>query len=174
MRTIRSLALLAAATGSCSLLACVIVDDSSYHRGPSHPPVVERDEGHGPPPWAPAHGYRRKHERAYQSRPDTVDLVFDSGLGVYVVVGIPNYYYWDGVYLRIDSGRWYRAPYLDARWAPCPVDSLPGNLRSKPVKRYNGPPTDRSYDSKSRGKSEDRGHAKGKGKGRGHDHDDEQ
>ena len=167
MRTVRSLAWIAAAVGSCSLLACVILDDSSYRGGPSHPPVVERDEGHGPPPWAPAQGYRRRHERAYQSRADTVDLVFDSALGVYIVVGIPNYYYWDGVYLRLDAGRWYRAPYLDARWAPCPAESLPGSLRSKPVRKSFGPPTDRSYESRGRGKSEDRGH------GRGHDRDDD-
>ena len=120
------------------------------------------------PPWAPAHGYRHKHQHAYQHRESTVDLVFDSGLGVYVVVGLPNYYYWDGGYLRIDSGRWYRAPYLDARWAPCPVESLPGNLRSKPIKRYNGPPTERSYE-KSRRKGRDHG----KGHGRGHDRDDD-
>ena len=138
MRTVRSLGLLVAAAGSCSLLACVIVDDSSYRRGPSHPPVVERDEGHGPPPWAPAHGYRRKHERAYQSRPDTVDLVFDSRIGVYVVVGIPNYYYWNGTYIRLNAGSWYRAPYLDGRWALCPDTELPGNLHSKSAKNKKG------------------------------------
>jgi len=71
-------------------------------------------------------------------------------LGVYVVVGIPNYYYWNGVYLRLNSGQWSRAPYLDARWTPCPGDELPGNLRSKPSKGNKG---------------------KGHGKTKGHDRD---
>src|SRR6185436_17933605 len=97
--------------------------------------------------------------------------------GVYVVVGIPNYYYWDGGYLRIDAGRWYRAPYLDARWTPCPVESLPVNLRSKPVKRYSGPPgrSYESYENKGRGKGRDRDrdHDHGKGHCRGHDRDDD-
>jgi hypothetical protein len=178
MGWLRGFALLSAAAGCGSLLACGPVHSVTIGRGgppPEGPPVVVREGGdHGPPPWAPAHGYRRKHQRAYQSHPDTVDMVFDSGLGVYVVVGIPNYYYWDGVYLRIDAGnRWYRAPYLDARWDPCPPDALPGYLREKSIKKYNGPPKGR-WAVRDRDDDE-QGHGKGKGhgRGRGHGHDDE-
>ncbi len=104
MRLVRSISLLVAAAGCGSLLACGPVHSVTVGRGgppPSGPPVVvDEGHGHGPPPWAPAHGYRRNHQRAYQHRDATVDLAFDSGLGVYVVVGLPNYYYWDGFYLR--------------------------------------------------------------------------
>ncbi|TMA34498.1 MAG: hypothetical protein E6J87_06765 [Deltaproteobacteria bacterium] len=176
MRFVRSLAL-AAAAASCvgSLTACGPVNSITIGRGgppypgPSHPPVVVDDDGddQGPPPWAPAHGYRRKHQRAYQSREQTVDLVFDSNVGVYVVVGIPNYYYWNGVYLRIDSGSWWQAPYLDARWAPCVSAELPAGLRYKQIKKYQGPPKGHRQD-------EDHGRGRGHGHGHGHDDDDEQ
>ena len=155
MRFVRSISLLVAAAGCGGLLACSPVHSVAIGQGGpprSGPPVVREGERHGPPPWAPAHGYRRKHQRAYQYRQDTVDLVFDSGLGVYIVVGIPNYYYWNGVYIRLNSGQWSRAPYLDARWVPCPFDELPGNLRSKP---YKG--------------KKSKGHAKAKGRNKGDD-----
>lgn len=156
MRFVRPISLLIAAAGCASLLACVPGHSVTIgHRGPGPegPPVVHEGPGHGPPPWAPAHGYRHKHQRAYQSRESTVDLVFDSGLGVYAVVGIPNSYYWNGMYLRISSGQWMRAPYLDAAWAPCPPDAVPSGLRTKAAKANSG-----------KGKS----NAKSKGKGHGH------
>jgi len=140
MRWVRSISLLALAAGCGGLLACGPVHSVTVgrDRAPrSEPPIAREGNGHGPPPWAPAHGYR-KHQRAYQHRANTVDLVFDSGLGVYVVVGIPNYYYWNGTYIRLNAGSWYRAPYLDGRWALCPASELPGNLHSKSAKAKKG------------------------------------
>jgi len=169
MRFVRTISLLVAAAGCGGLLACGPVHSVTVGRGgppPSEPPVVVRESGgNGPPPWAPAHGYRQKHQRAYQHRESTVDLVFDSGLGVYLVVGIPNYYYWNGTYVRLNAGAWSRAPYLDAQWAPCPADELPGNLRWKQAKA-----------DKQRGKGHGNGNGNGNGWRRGHDHgdDDEQ
>jgi hypothetical protein len=152
MRFVRSMSLLLAAAGCASLIACGPVHSVTIgQRDPGPGPVVHEEPGHGPPPWAPAHGYRHKHQRAYQSREGSVDLVFDSGLGVYAVVGIPNSYYWDGMYLRISGGEWMRAPYLDAHWAPCPSDAVPSGLRSKAAKANSG-----------------KGHGKSKGKGHGH------
>src|SRR5262249_44447256 len=81
-----------------------------------------------------------------------------------------NYYYWDGAYLRLEAGHWWRAQYLDASWTPCPAEALPGNLRSKPVTRYRGPPRDHRADW-----DHDRGYGHGRGHGHGHDDDaDEQ
>src|SRR5262245_11687981 len=100
MSVVRSISLLFAVASCGSLLACGPVHSVTVGRGgppPDGPPVIVREGGaHGPPPWAPAHGHRRHHQRAYQHRDATVDMVFDSGLGVYVVVGLPNYYYWNG------------------------------------------------------------------------------
>jgi hypothetical protein len=55
-----------------------------------------------------------------------------------MVVGLPNYYYWDGFYLRLDAGRWVQASYLDAQWAPCPAERVPGGLRAKASGKSNG------------------------------------
>jgi len=52
-----------------------------------------------------------------------------------MVVGLPNYYYWDGFYLRLDAGRWVQASYLDAQWAPCPADRVPGGAPRPPANR---------------------------------------
>jgi hypothetical protein len=110
---------------SLALLGCahggsVTVGNGEPHarRGPGH--------GHGPPPHAPAHGYRAKHGPG-----DSVQLVFDSRLGVYVVVDLPDHYFWDGFYLRVEDGRWYASVSLDGGWEPRSVKSLPPGLRKK-------------------------------------------
>jgi hypothetical protein len=154
-RCARTLSLFAAAAACSSLLACVPGHSVTIGRrapAPAGPPIVREDPGNGPPPWAPAHGYRHKHQHAYRSRPDTVDLVFDSGLGVYAVVGIPNYYYWNGVYIRISGDQWWRAPYLDASWEPCDEDALPGKLR------YTSHDDDKGHGKKGHGKHKGKGH----------------
>lgn len=46
-----------------------------------------------PPLHAPAHGNRHSYG-------DGIELVFDSGLGLYVVSGRPHYYFQDGWYWR--------------------------------------------------------------------------
>jgi hypothetical protein len=71
-----------------------------HHRG-----QVVREPG--PPPWAPAHGYRHKHAQG-------MELVYDAQLGVYVVVGR------DGLYFRHD--RFYRR--------------LPPGLRKQHAKKH--------------------------------------
>jgi hypothetical protein len=156
MSVVRSISLIFAVASCGSLLACGPVHSVTVGRGgppPDGPPVVVREGGaHAPPPWAPAHGHRRHHQRAYQHRDATVDLVFDSGLGVYVVVGLPNYYYWNGLYLRLDAGRWVQAPYIDARWAPCPADRIPGGLRAR-------------AEESGRGNDDDQGNGHGHGRG---------
>ncbi|MEW6441355.1 MAG: hypothetical protein AB1640_10520 [bacterium] len=65
--TVRILTLLAAV----SLLAACPITGGSFgiHWGNEtaevHPPVVDGSEGKGPPPHAPAHGYRAKHSYRY-------------------------------------------------------------------------------------------------------------
>lgn len=81
----------------------------------------------GPPPHAPAHGHRHKHRDGGRD----VELVFDSGLGVYVVLGFPDRYYWDGRYLRIDGDQWFASARLDGGWQPASVSALPAGLRGK-------------------------------------------
>jgi hypothetical protein len=56
-------------------------------------------------------------------------LVFASDLGVYIVVGVPNHYYWNGYYLRIDGDQWYASVNLDSGWKLRSDDSLPPGMK---------------------------------------------
>ncbi|HEY8156536.1 MAG TPA: hypothetical protein VII72_20580 [Myxococcota bacterium] len=79
--------------------------------------------GQGPPPHAPAHGYRAK-------TPQGAEVVFDKGLGVYVVVGQPGAYFWGEFYYRQEGGgRWERCDRLDGDWVGIVEASLPPGLR---------------------------------------------
>ena len=91
---------------------CVVLDAPG-----SHPHFS------GPPPHAPAHGYRRNH----QGR----DLVFDSELGVYAVVGLSNVWFLDGSYFRIRGDRWEISGGTGGPWRVCAADAVPGRLYAK-------------------------------------------
>ena len=88
---------------------------------------TDRAVRNGPPPHAPAHGYRHKQRNQGQD----LDLVFDSNLGVYVVLSVPNHYYWNGYYLRIDGSQWYASTNIDSGWALRGDDSLPPGLKKQ-------------------------------------------
>lgn len=80
--------------------------------------------GHGPPAHARAHGYRRKQVAG-------VELVFDSGMGVYVAVGMPGYYYHEGNFYRLSGNRWEISVQPDSGWAFVADESLPPGLQKK-------------------------------------------
>ncbi|MFP3928199.1 MAG: hypothetical protein ACLFUE_09235 [Desulfobacteraceae bacterium] len=77
----------------------------------------ERVERHGPPPWAPAHGYRAKHRYRYYP---SCQVYYDEGRGVYfymrqggwqVSVSLPSHLRLqarDYVTLEMDTDRPYR------------------------------------------------------------------
>jgi hypothetical protein len=92
------------------------------------PSVHSRD--HGPPPHAPAHGVRRQQHR------DGVELAFDSGLGVHVVVNRPDYYWYTDRYLRWVAGEWSVSSRLDGHWAVVSIDAVPAGLVSKHSKHH--------------------------------------
>ena len=82
-----------------------------------------RKRGHGPPPHAPAHGYRHKQHG--------VELVYDSGRGVYVVVELPNHFYFKGHYYRHRETQWEVGVHIDGPWELVSEKSLPPGLRGK-------------------------------------------
>jgi hypothetical protein len=83
----------------------------------------EIKENHtGPPPHAPAHGYRHKH-------PDGEKLVYKSDIGVYVVVGYPDYYFHKNKYYRSNKGSWEVSFNIKRDWAPVSDKKLPSGLR---------------------------------------------
>ncbi len=96
-------------------------------------PLEDKPKVHGkhakkerPPPWAPAHGYRRKHHKH--------DLVFDAKIGVYVVVDLlGHYFYRDRFYKRVD-GQWWTAARITSGWTVVGADGIPPGLRGTKLK----------------------------------------
>ncbi|UCF15904.1 MAG: hypothetical protein JSW59_00295 [Phycisphaerales bacterium] len=127
-------------TSVCVLLVTASCSSTHVH----HPPG--RGIGHGPPPHAPAHGHRRKHVAG-------VEVVFDTGRGLYVVIGYPDHYYHDGYFYRLTGGVWEMSLKIDGGWARVSGKPLPPGLR----KKGNG------Y---SNGKSKNQGISAAKGKGK--------
>ena len=80
--------------------------------------------GNGPPAHAPAHGYRRKHVAG-------LELVFDSSLGLYVVVGNPDLYYCDGYFYRLRGTIWEISLYPDRGWQGAHGKPIPKGLQNK-------------------------------------------
>ena len=106
-----------------SSAGCLVVDGG--HRGPPPPRAA------GPPPHAPAHGYRHQHHGH--------DLVFDSALGVYVVVGLPELWFLDGRYFRWYGERWEVGAEVGGPWRAARLESVPVKLRGK-RHPHGGPP----------------------------------
>ena len=128
-----------------SIILLMTASCSSYR---AHPEPVIITNGSGPPAHAPAHGYRRKHVQG-------VEVVFDSGLGVYVVVGLTDHYYHDGYFFRLRSGIWESCPQPDGHWKVVSANSLPIGLQAKAKVNSN---------SNNRGRGKGNGKAKGKNK----------
>jgi len=75
----------------------------------------------GPPPHAPAHGYRHKH--------GNVVLVYHSDIDVYVVDGRKGYYFHEGDFYRTHKGEWQVSVRFDGPWKPISESKLPKGLR---------------------------------------------
>jgi len=127
------------------LLATLLVASAFTMTGCAIYPAQHYSTGYGPPPHAPAHGYRHKH--------DNHDLVYDSGLGVYLVSGYPGYYFQDNSYYRHDNDGWYYSKQVDRDWQQYRQDRLPPGL----AKKYQGNDWDRGHD-KDRKDDRNRGH----------------
>ncbi|MFQ5698723.1 MAG: hypothetical protein ACE5IL_10630 [Myxococcota bacterium] len=96
------------------------------------PPRHARVQRHGPPSHAPAHGYRREHEEVHEraSLPSGVELVFDRRLGIYLLVGLADYYYDGHRYYRRHRGQWQVSLELGRGWTRITVGGLPRGLRA--------------------------------------------
>ena len=79
--------------------------------------------GHGPPPHAPAHGYRHKHQG--------VELVYDSGRGVYVAVEFPLHFYLKGSFYRFHDSEWEISANIKGPWKVIAEEELPPGLQAK-------------------------------------------
>ncbi len=100
-------------------LALALMTGACYHYRGAGPGA-----GHGPPPHAPAHGYRHKQANG-------LDLIYDSGVGLYIVSGWSNHYYKAGNYYRWHKGRWESGPKLKGPWKGASKKALPPGLQKK-------------------------------------------
>ena len=105
-------------------LSLMLVSCRSFSIGTRSEPRYERryeQRKPGPPPHAPAHGYRRKYQG--------VELVYDSGRGIYVVIDFPNHYYFKGHYYRLGEIEWEIGINLEGPWKTISYGELPKGLR---------------------------------------------
>jgi len=93
----------------------------TYYRGTNDAVYVQKQ---GPPPWAPAHGYRRKH-------PGGALLVYDAGLGCYAVEGHPSCYFQGNRFYCRRGGAWSGGPSLGGPWTVVSLQQLPPGLAKK-------------------------------------------
>ncbi len=132
-----------------ALVACLGLGACNHYFGgpPAHAPAYGRRRG-GPPPHAPAHGYRRKHRRS------GVNLVFDSGLGVYRVPRLGHYFH-RGKFYRWRNGRWHISAGARGPWRSVAGHAVPSKLFKSKLK------------IKGKGKFKGKGKGKFKGKFKG-------
>jgi len=76
----------------------------------------------GPPPHAPAHGYRHKH--------GNVILVYQSSLGIYAVDGHKDYYFHEGDFYRSHKGKWQMSVHFEGPWKKVSKSKLPKELNN--------------------------------------------
>lgn len=103
------------------LSGCMMMDSQDrYHSGHhSNAPYYKP----GPPPHAPAHGYRHKHY-------DGHDLEYDSTLGVYIVLRDADTYFSNNVYIRMSlDGTWLVSSSLDTGWHLAAGNEIPYKLK---------------------------------------------
>jgi hypothetical protein len=118
--------------------------------------------GHGPPAHAQAHGYRRQQIGGY-------DLIYDSALGVYVVMGLSDCYYHNGHFYRLHGDIWQVSLRADTDWRVAAHDALPSGLRLKvkPVGAVRaGGKTNALIKTTGAGQGKGNNKAKGAGKGK--------
>ena len=139
------------------LMGCV---GSTAVRYDSHPHYYEHSDVYyrsGPPPYAPAHGYRHHYHNH--------DMIYDSGIRAYIVVGLPDYYYDNGFYFRYSDRGWQISGSLDGRWELTDERRVPKTLWNAKSKKhyYNNEQRDRSYKYKQDKDQSRNGHQDNRG-----------
>ncbi len=112
------------ALGIIFLCVCFMATSCSQHQHAGIYSTSKNKKGNGPPPHAPAHGYRHKHQHG-------VELVYNSKLGVYVVIGFPNHYFYEGHYFRLGGEDWEISMNIEGPWRVAGKEVLPSGLKFK-------------------------------------------
>lgn len=95
---------------------------TAVYRKTSSPVVVVKQTG--PPPHAPAHGYRHKHRQG-------VELIYNAEIGVYLVMGYDHYYFHGDRFYRLTNGSWEVSVEIGGKWKTIPDKKVPPGLHKK-------------------------------------------
>ncbi len=88
---------------------------SGSYKGTYHKP--------GPPPHAPAHGYRHKHYEGHE-------FEYDSKIGAYIVLNVPETYFGNNLYVRLSTyGDWMVSTTLEGGWRVAVSNEVPYRLK---------------------------------------------
>jgi hypothetical protein len=109
----------------------VVYKESPSDSPPPPPGKTVKADHPGPPPHAPAHGYRHKHA-------DGVVLVYSTEIGVYVVSGHGDAYYHKDWYYRMHKGQWQNSRHIEGPWRKCNDKKVPRGLHSQVADRDHG------------------------------------
>jgi hypothetical protein len=121
------------------------------------------DRGHHgayPPPAHPPHGHRHTHAG--------VQLVFDSGLGVYLVVDRHDHFYTEGRFYRYADDGWQVSTQLKGDWHQVARPGLPPGLAKKHTPGPGHAKNDPSGKGHAKNDPSGKGHAKNDRPGKGH------
>ena len=117
------------AGGVLALTSCSSkVRVAKRHPSHSHPQVAVVKKG--PPPHAPAHGYRHKHSGAV--------LVYKSNLGMYQVDGRAGHYFYKDQFYRLHDGQWQVSVHFQGPWNMIPDSKLPKKLHKHKHAKAHG------------------------------------
>ncbi len=122
---ITGIALAAIAVCAIAAQGCIAQHQHRQWRGATEPAVSKRG---GPPPHAPAHGYRHKR---HDTSGTQVTLQFDTDLGVYVVLGHRDHYWSSDRYFRWNGERWEVSMELEGGWTIVVSGDVPSRLAAK-------------------------------------------
>ena len=111
--------------GVIAVLGCTRTVDFSKAPPPEGKALADKS---GPPPHAPAHGYRHKH-------PDGVVLVYEAGIGVYFVSGYTDIYYHKQWFYRLHRHSWHSSRHVDGPWQRTIVKHVPSGLLQEVANR---------------------------------------
>lgn len=109
-------------TGIIAVSALGITGCAVY---PAYPGYADAPYNYGPPPYAasPTPGYRTAYH--------THNMRYDGNLGVYVLLGLPDHYYFNNVYYRYSRNNWYYRYQDKDKWRKFDRRKLPRGLARK-------------------------------------------
>lgn len=111
------------------------------HKTPTATTTTVLKKGDGPPPHAPAHGYRARTSEG-------IEIAYDSKLGLYVVVGLSNHYFCEGLYYRFNGGHWEVTAKFHDSWEAVAEYKVPQVLYSSKKGKGKGKHKGKRYGAK--------------------------